>query len=437
MNALEVLAIVKERNSRVYIEDGELLFAVHKDLTEVEKQTLRALVREHKQILSAHLKAHGRPTLRIVPDDEQGGTQSTRSYYSYDELLAQPDPRWLVGDVIVAGGFTQLNALPKLAKSLMAIDLAMRLATLATEKDRGWWNGAKLARGQHRVLYVLAEGQGFLKDRLLAWTLKHKCQHVEADRLRVRTSRIEFDDPRSVDLLLAEHGGWLTGHGDGLALVVVDTLNRCLKDGENDPEAMNGFNAGTERIRLMTGAAVLALHHTPKDGRQTGRGFSGVEYGADNVLFIEGQPALPVIKVVGGASRNSVSGGEFYLRKESWELGRTDADTGEQVTAPVIVEATADDWMSQQRATANGQKAAVKPDLTARILKFVEDNPRCTKSAIEGGVPAPSRTVLRERVDEMVSEGLIVQTPDGKVGGRVCFRYESPIASMINGDSAA
>jgi hypothetical protein len=245
--------------------------------------------------------------------------------------------------------------------------------------------------------------------------------------LQVVTRRIEFDDADAVSALLDEHGEWLAGGDEGdLGLLVIDTLNRCLQGGENDPEAMNAFNAGIERVRLATGAAVLALHHTPKDGRLTGRGFSGVEYGADNVLFIEGQPTLPVIKVMGGASRNAVSSGDCYLRKASQGLGRTDPDTGLDVSAPVLQEATADEYASQS-ARAAGASGPRVPDLTSRIVQFIGDHPRCTRSDLEGGIIGCSRQTLRDRIDEMVTEGSLVETvgPD-MVGGKPVKRYDTP-----------
>src|SRR5439155_16938747 len=75
-------------------------------------------------------------------------------------------------------------------------------------------------------------------------------------------------------------------------LVVFDTLARCIPGGdENSAEDLGRATASCDVIRRATGAAMLLVHHTGKDGLQE-RGSSALRGAADTMLSLKGDDGV-------------------------------------------------------------------------------------------------------------------------------------------------
>ena len=75
-------------------------------------------------------------------------------------------------------------------------------------------------------------------------------------------------DPKTPGELLADIGIELPEAYQRPALIIVDTLARCMVGGdENSAKDMGLFIAHADALRKETGATVLIIHHTGKNGR--------------------------------------------------------------------------------------------------------------------------------------------------------------------------
>lgn len=174
----------------------------------------------------------------------------------FDEaaLLNRPKPPLLVDDLLVSGSLAMLVSEPGLGKSFVAKDLALSVAA-----GQPSFLGLPL-RVQGPVVYVLGEGAGRFGLRIRAWK-----QHYNIAR------PLPFhwtDGP--LDLLNQDTVDRFTDEVAALrpALVVVDTLSRCLVGAdENSQAAMTEAVQSLDSIRTsVPGLTVLLLHHTNASG---------------------------------------------------------------------------------------------------------------------------------------------------------------------------
>jgi hypothetical protein len=144
------------------------------------------------------------------------------------------------------------------------------------------WMGRPALAG--RVLYLAAEGAHGLDARWTAWECGWR-HTIPAERLTVLPAPVNLLDAAAVDELC----GLVAGH----ALVVVDTLARCMVGGdENSAKDMGMAVDSLYRLREATGdGTVVVVHHTGKD-KTTTRGSSALEAGVDTVYMTEGDARL-------------------------------------------------------------------------------------------------------------------------------------------------
>lgn len=137
---------------------------------------------------------------------------------------------------------------------------------------------------QGSVLYVAAEGAYGLHPRFTAWEYGwHRT--IADDTLAVLPEPVNLLDPTAVDELAQLAAG--------RALVVIDTLARCMVGAdENSAKDMGEAVDAAYRLRDATdGGTVLLVHHTGKDGDTT-RGSSALESGVDTVYKTKGDARL-------------------------------------------------------------------------------------------------------------------------------------------------
>jgi len=161
-------------------------------------------------------------------------------------------------------------------KSFIAQDWA---ACTATGRR---WQGRNVAAGP--VRYVAAEGAYGLSVRFDAWEYAWG-RKIDNDAFAVL--------PIPVNLLNRADVAELCSLVEGCALVVIDTMARCLIGAdENSAKDMGMAVDSLYTIREATGdGTVLAVHHTGKD-RSTIRGSSALEAGVDTIYTTEGDARL-------------------------------------------------------------------------------------------------------------------------------------------------
>lgn len=179
-----------------------------------------------------------------------------RAPRSWAAVASDPAVSWLVDGLLPRGGLGVLAGGPGAGKTLLALDLVMRMWA-GSER----WAGVAIRPGS--TLYL--GGEAHLGARLRAWATHH---HVG----------IGADTGRHVDILDAIPDlASASGHAELLGvlaqcavapdLVVIDTLHAAAPNRtENDSDALGPLLKALADVRHRHGCAVLLVHHTRKRG---------------------------------------------------------------------------------------------------------------------------------------------------------------------------
>ena len=185
-----------------------------------------------------------------------------------DELDSLPPVEILPGTELQAGGFNVAYGPSGVGKSFYGINRALTVAQ------------------HHNVVYVAAEGSAGYKARKNAWRNHHG---MGSGGLHFYLDAVPMLDPGAVETFI----DLITPTQP--KLVVLDTLARCMLGGdENGARDMGLFIEACGRIQRATGAAVLVIHHTGKNG-QNERGSSALRGAADVMLELSNEDGTIVL----------------------------------------------------------------------------------------------------------------------------------------------
>lgn len=196
---------------------------------------------------------------------------------SVADILSIPKPGWILEDILTAGGFSVLFGPSGAGKTFIVLDWALSVATGEP------WMGHKTQPGH--VVYVAAEGSYGIGARIRAWIdLHHFARKPPITPADINASFItqpaQMLEASDTDALISAIAPMKP------SLVIIDTLARSMVGGdENSAKDVGLFIAGCDRIREATGAAVLVIHHTGKDGRME-RGSSALRGAADAMIAV-------------------------------------------------------------------------------------------------------------------------------------------------------
>lgn len=230
--------------------------------------------------------------------------------------------RGLVKGILDHGALSILYGQSNVGKSFVAIDLAYHI-TLGTP-----WFGKKTDKGA--ALYVAAEGGGAIRKRLMAFERHHKLS-VEAPLALVPSSINLLDPAADTGRLIEAIKRAGVECGLGVRFVVIDTLARAIAGGnENEGQDMGALLSNLDLIRQVTGAHVMAIHHSGKDITRGARGHSSLRAALDTEMeIVDGK-----IRITKQRDLDAVGPIDFELK--TLELGR-DLD-GDPITSCVVVE---------------------------------------------------------------------------------------------------
>jgi hypothetical protein len=203
-------------------------------------------------------------------------TQSKFTAFMDTDLMAFPDPVWLIDGMIEEGAFGVLYGPPATGKSFIALDWALSVAKGVQ------WQGRTVQKGL--VAYIVGEGTRGIKKRVMAW--KHAKSIESAPRAFWTVPAphmLEADDVKDLTgVLLA------TAEGKKFKLIIIDTLATTFVGGdENTSKDMGAFVDGCRQLQQqLGGATVLVVHHTGKNEEGGERGSSALKGAADFTIRI-------------------------------------------------------------------------------------------------------------------------------------------------------
>lgn len=227
-----------------------------------------------------------------------------------------PEPSWLVHGVLERDSLNWIYGPPGGGKSFVALDLSAHLACGLDWCDRA-------VSGTHRVVYLAAEGASGIKLRVRAWEKYHgramegvlfypePVQVLESMGYKSMASSRRF---RMFTRLLADE--------IKPDMVVVDTQARvALGMDENSNSDAGVFVQSMEDLRAATGACVVLVHHTPKDGTKTLRGASALEGSATATILVHKDPRSGTVTMENTKQKNAEEFDDISAVLEQVDIG--------------------------------------------------------------------------------------------------------------------
>ena len=284
---------------------------------------------------ATHDAQHGLLTV-LTPDDCEATTPRP---YVVKGLISRGDSILLVGQ-------------PGTGKSALAPYIGYAVAQGRPVFGRRVRQGA--------VLYIAAEDGHGMKQRIRA--LRRRWSG--APNFYVLPDAIDLKDPSSPHLA-ALHELILQKQP---SLIIIDTLARAFPGlKENEPDAPDGMGRVVLAVRELAqicDAAVMTLHHMPKDGA-TPRGHGTLNGDADVTMIVEGSGGQPrIVRLM--KNRNGASDATLTFCVRSEALGED--EDGDIITAAIAEEtvATTTDGLRAKEA-----KLKDKPAFMLRELRNV------------------------------------------------------------------
>jgi hypothetical protein len=236
------------------------------------------------------------------------------------QLCARPRPNDFVDGLLYEGLLSIWFGAPKSGKSFLLFDLATHVAL-----GLPWANRAV---EQRNVLVIPLEGEGLLQDRVRAWEVHHvkKCPVVFSPF----PLHLINDKDRIAEIIAY-------CKANNVGLIIIDTLARAMRGGnENDFADVSRALAGADRIRTATGAHVILVHHTTKDGKSA-RGHSDLIGNPDLLVEISKPDSQGEFrKAIITENRHGREGVGLQFRVETVETDMTNK-RGDRVTSGVAI----------------------------------------------------------------------------------------------------
>ncbi len=237
------------------------------------------------------------------------------------DCAAAPSRAYVVKGLIAAGDVAVVYGAPGAGKSVITPHLAYAVAA----------GQAVFGRRTRacRVLYVATEDTHGMKARVAALAQEDWAREEEPGFALVAES-LNLLDPADQHRLLEA----VRTHGAGL--VVIDTLAAGFAGMDENTSGPDGMGAAVRFLRRVaqSGAAVIAVHHSPKSG-DTPRGWGGLAGDADVTLRVVGEPGERKTATL-MKNRNGPSGVALAFEVRAVAIGED--EDGETVTAPLCEE---------------------------------------------------------------------------------------------------
>ncbi len=200
---------------------------------------------------------------------------------TFSQLLALPEPPWLIQDILRADQVGVVYGPPNGGKTFLVLDWGMSVAAGIP------WLDSPVTQGP--VLYMAGEGAFSLQKRAAAWAHYHKRADVPA-YFQTRPLDLRSEDVlHTLRQALDEFADFTdSDHPDrevqlAPVLVIVDTLSQFFGGGDENGADMAQFVQACRSLSQSHQTAVLIVHHTNAGGGRE-RGNSALR-GNTDVMF--------------------------------------------------------------------------------------------------------------------------------------------------------
>lgn len=330
-------------------------------------------------------------------------------FLTVDQMLARPAPRPLIMDVLDLDSEAWLIGPPGSRKSFVSLDMARCVATGTA------WQGKRVRQGL--VVYIVAEGVSGMSLRVKA-SVEH---HGQMGDIRILPRPVQVRDAVAWEVLVAACKRLAP------ALVIIDTQARVTVGmEENSSTEMGHYVEAIRRIREATGACVLTIHHSGRNGTDA-RGSSAIDgaQGTELRVRVDGEKSqLRGSLLMDKQKDMAESEAGIALQFAVVDMGQ-DAETGRKLTSLVVVDA--DPFMTAAYIEEPWERELVRGQAQGQILRVLRDQGRtvgltkaeCLRSLMErfGPVQRTTYNTAWSRVLERVDadgEPLVVKTTGEK-----------------------
>lgn len=209
-----------------------------------------------------------------VNDEEIKALQKIRPGFAdwQGENQEVPKVTWDVDGLIEHRGFTSIIGTPGAGKSFVALDMILHMATGKP------WQGRDVQ--QQNVLYVIGEGLPGVIARVREWEIRHE-EDLRGKFFMIKEPMLTNGNAATWAWMCALMLKY------NIKTVVFDTLSRMIAGtDENSSKEMNQVINVFDKVRTVTGAGVVVVHHTSKSG-SSGRGSSALQGALDSEIMVE------------------------------------------------------------------------------------------------------------------------------------------------------
>lgn len=283
------------------------------------------------------------------------------------ELDNEPDPKWLVKDLISEASTVMMYGASGSYKSFIALMLCLSIAT-GSETF-----GSKTAPGL--VFYGALEGRAHLRKARKAWRLLKETEG------KIENFFLGLAPMIGVDGEIQEFGDQIAKRcaGKKPSLIVIDTLTKSMAGmNENDASDAGKFIRFCDSLIEAFGCSVLAIHHTGKEEGRGARGSSAFFAGFDSVIEVKAHKATKAVSV--------------YVKKHKDAEEREAPWTFEgRITGPSL---TFEETTPEQHRVLIGDSKTITPKTVGAVLKKL--NAFGQEASVTTAVLASELTIGRE-----------------------------------------
>lgn len=281
--------------------------------TDLGTEDMQQLDEAHERLKSADRQLAELGALE--PEADQGNPLAKRLAYDSDAALDTiANQQWLIDGVLPADAFGVIFGPSGAYKSFLALDMA---ASIAGAKK---WHDRDVDNPGH-VIYIGAEGAAGLHLRKKAWEIRHQ---KPLRNLGILGTAVTINEAIECQLLVDLCLTAADELQDPVRLVVIDTLARTFAGDENSAAEMGAFVRSCDRIREVTGATVLVIHHSGKDAEKGARGSSALRAACDFEFKVTSS-GKKVTKLTCTKAKDSDPIEDMGFKLEPVEIGRNDS----------------------------------------------------------------------------------------------------------------